>query len=93
MRECGGSVAPAAEGVNVEEAALEHGASGAVEFIANRTASLVHDRPAFLSMPWVTGKMTDRADDTCFLGMCAGGAVNDKRERRLSFGFGVAERG
>ena len=35
MRACGASVAPAAEGVNMEEAALEHGASGAVEFIAN----------------------------------------------------------
>ena len=79
MRECGGSVAPAAEGVNVEEAALEHGASGAVEFIANRTTSLVHDVPAILSMPLVTGKMTDRADDTCFLGMGAGGAVDNKR--------------
>ena len=44
-----------------------------------------------MSMPLVTGKMTDWADDTCFLGMGAGGAVDDKRgkaEALFSFSCG-----
>ena len=44
-------MAPAAEGVNVEVAALGHGASGTVEAVVNRTTSLVQDGPAFLVYP------------------------------------------
>ena len=43
-------MAPATEGVNVEEAALGRGASGTDEAV-NRTTSLVHDGPAFLIYP------------------------------------------
>ena len=40
-------MAPAAEGVNSEEAALGHGAFGTVEAVT----TLVHDGPAFLIYP------------------------------------------
>ena len=81
MRVCWAGVAPVAEGTDVEEAALGHGASSAVEVVTERMTSLVLDGPAFfISMPLVTGKMAEGADDTCLGGMGAGGTAYDRRE-------------
>ena len=64
-------MAPTVEGADVEEVALGHGASGTVEVIANRTTWCMTGLP-FLSTPLVTGKMTEGADDNCFVGVGAG---------------------
>ena len=72
-------MAPAAEGVSVEEAALGHGASGTVEAVVNRMTFCMTGLP-FLSTPLITGKMTEGVDDTCFGGMGACGAADDRRE-------------
>ena len=56
MRACWEGVAPAAEGADVEEAALGHGASGAVEVVVDGMTSLVQDASAFFIYATGNGK-------------------------------------
>ena len=63
--------------VTCKEAALGHGASGTVE-VANPPWCMMG--LPFVSMPLATERLTEGADDTCFGGMGAGGAADDRRE-------------
>ena len=47
----------------------------------------------FLSTLLVTGKITEGADDTCFGGMGAGGAADDRREAAEALRFDAAKCG
>ena len=78
VRACWAGVTPAAQGADMEEAALGHIASGAVEVVADGTTSLVQDGSAFFIYAFGNGKTDRRCRCHLFGGMGAGRAADDK---------------